>query len=251
MSSTLIHGEHDAILVDTLVTFDQANVLADWVDGFGKKVIAILIAHGHSDHWIGLQRLLQRFPCAKALARQAPQQRAQFEATDPKTKKYWQSTFPGEIPDDPTVPAPLMEGGIDIEEQRLEFIDIGQGDTEHSTVIHVPSIAAVVAGDVVYNQVHMLTVETDERSRQAWMHSLDRIAALQPRIVVAGHKRVNAPDTPDNIGASKRYLADFTRIAAERKTVEGIVNAMLALHGDRDNPYVVWLSARRAVARRG
>jgi hypothetical protein len=130
-------------------------------------------------------------------------------------------------------------------------LNLARPYTEHSTVINVPSIAAVVAGDVVYNQVHMLTVETDERSRQAWMHSLDRIAALQPRIVVAGHKRVNAPDTPDNIGASKRYLADFTRIAAERKTVEGIVNAMLALHGDRDNPYVVWLSARRAVARRG
>jgi hypothetical protein len=29
MSSTLIHGEHDAVLVDTLVTFDQVDALTD------------------------------------------------------------------------------------------------------------------------------------------------------------------------------------------------------------------------------
>jgi len=143
----------------------------------------------------------------------------------------------------------MTETYFELEGHRIEAIDIGQGDTEHSTVFHVPSIAAVVTGDVVYNQVHMMTGETDDVSRTAWIASLDKIAALNPKIVVAGHKRVGSPDTANNIEESKRYLADFSRIVKEKTTVEEIVEAMMALHGNRDNPRVVWHGARQAVAK--
>jgi hypothetical protein len=56
---------------------------------------------------------------------------------------------------------------------------------------------------------------------------------------------------PETLGQSKRCLADFTRIVKENGTVEAVVQAMLALHGDRDNPRVVWHCARQAVAKRG
>jgi hypothetical protein len=129
-------------------------------------------------------------------------------------------------------------------------ISIGQGDTEHSTILHAPAIHAVVGGDVVYNQVHMMTAETDEKRREDWIASLDRIAALEPRIVVSGHKRVGAADDPKTIGESQQYLRDFSRVVASEPTVEGIVSAMLELHPDRDNPRVVWHSAREAVKKR-
>jgi hypothetical protein len=115
----------------------------------------------------------------------------------------------------------------------------------------VPSAAAVVGGDVVYNGVHMMTAETDENSRQAWIGSLDAVAALEPQIVVAGQKSVGAPDLPESISASQHYLNDFSRIVNDGGSVEDIVNAMLKLHGDRDNPRTLWHSARTAVAKRG
>jgi hypothetical protein len=74
---------------------------------------------------------------------------------------------------------------------------------------------------------------------------------MNPEIVVAGHKSVGAPDLPESIGASQRYLRDFSRIVNEGGTVEAIVAEMLELHGDRDNPRPLWHSARTAVTKRG
>ena len=89
MSATLIHGQEEAVLVDTLVTFDQVDALADWIDGFGKRLVGIYITHGHSDHWIGLSRLRERLGDVPAWARPKVFERAVFEATNPGLSAYW------------------------------------------------------------------------------------------------------------------------------------------------------------------
>jgi glyoxylase-like metal-dependent hydrolase (beta-lactamase superfamily II) len=251
MSSTLIAGAEQGILVDTLVTLDQVDALAEWVRGFGKRITGVYITHGHQDHWIGLARIQEHFPEARGIATPEVVRRATFEATDPGLSAYWKASFPGELPETAVLPEALTTGELELEGQVLRAVSVGQGDTEFSTVLHVPSAAAVVAGDVVYNGVHMMTAETDENSREAWIVSLDKVAALNPQLVVAGHKRVGSPDLPESIGASQQYLRDFTRIVNEGGSVEDVVNAMLKLHGDRDNPRTLWHSARTAVARRG
>jgi glyoxylase-like metal-dependent hydrolase (beta-lactamase superfamily II) len=250
MSSTLIAGAEEAVLVDTLVTLDQVDALAEWVRGFGKRVTGVYITHGHQDHWIGLARIQEHFPEARGIATPEVVERARFEATNPGLSAYWRAIFPGELPQTAVLPEPLNGDQFELEGQVLRAVSVGQGDTEFSTVLHVPSAAAVVGGDVVYNGVHMMTAETDEKGREAWIASLDAVAALNPKIVVAGHKSVGAPDLPESIGTSQQYLRDFSRIVNEQGSVEDVVNAMLKLHGDRDNPRALWHSARTAVAKR-
>src|ERR1700750_2243500 len=176
MSATLIHGQEEAILIDTLLTFGQVEDLADWIDGFGKRLIGVYITHGHSDHWTGLTRLRERFGPVPAWARPKVHARAVFEATDPGLSGYWHTVFPGEIPQQRQPPERLDGTSIELEGSEIRVIDIGQGDTVDSTIVHVPSIRAVVGGDVVYNQVHMMTAETDARSRQDWIDNLNQIA---------------------------------------------------------------------------
>ena len=50
MASTLIYGKWDTALVDTFITVNQANALADWIAAKGKNLTTIYITHDHGDH---------------------------------------------------------------------------------------------------------------------------------------------------------------------------------------------------------
>jgi glyoxylase-like metal-dependent hydrolase (beta-lactamase superfamily II) len=167
-----------------------------------------------------------------------------------KKSKYWTSRFPGELPETPVVPEALNTDEILVDSQLVNLLHAGQGDIEGSTIFHVPSADAVVCGDVVYNNVHMMMYEAGEAKREAWIASIDAVAALNAKTVVAGHKSVGAADLPENLVASQRYLRDFSTLAKKGGTVEGLVHGMLELHGERDQPHTLWISARAEVARR-
>ena len=93
-SSTLISGERDAVLVDTLLTTEQSKILLDWVVASGKNLTAIYVTHGHGDHFFGLASLLERFPRAKAVA--TPEiVKAMHEHLSPAwIENFWRRLFP-------------------------------------------------------------------------------------------------------------------------------------------------------------
>jgi glyoxylase-like metal-dependent hydrolase (beta-lactamase superfamily II) len=165
---------------------------------------------------------------------------------------YWKALFPGEVPDaeEKVLPQLLTTDTLDLEGNELRVIRIGQADTAQSTVLHIPSLAAVVTGDLAYNGVHMMTAETGEPERAQWIAILDAVAALQPAFVVAGHKKVENDNDPKIIAESQQYLRDFSRIAAEETAAAGIVARMVELYPDWENPRTLWHSARTAIARK-
>ncbi|MEV6928164.1 MBL fold metallo-hydrolase [Dactylosporangium sp. NPDC051485] len=250
MSCTLISGPTEGILIDAMLTFTHANAIAEWAKQFGKKITGIYITHGHSDHWLGLSPLLEHFPEAKGYAAPEVARRAAWEAEMNKTTGYWTKRFPGELPEPAVVPEAYASDEILVDGQVVNIMHVGQGDVEGSTIFHVPSADAVVGGDVVYNNVHMMQFEADDAKREAWIASIDAVAALNPKIVVAGHKSVDAPDLPKHLAASQQYLRDFTTVANRGGTVEDLVHGMLELHGERDQQHTLWISARAEVARR-
>src|SRR6266850_3904564 len=68
ISSTLIYGKRDAVLVDAFITIEQADALVDWVAASGKNLTTIYVTHGHGDHFFGAGALLDRFPKARLVA---------------------------------------------------------------------------------------------------------------------------------------------------------------------------------------
>ena len=57
ITSTLIFGEYDAVLVDAMGTVAEATALADWVALHNRNLETIYITHAHFDHFYGLEHL--------------------------------------------------------------------------------------------------------------------------------------------------------------------------------------------------
>jgi glyoxylase-like metal-dependent hydrolase (beta-lactamase superfamily II) len=64
ISTTLIYGERDTVLVDPPFTTDTTRDVLAWVEQIGRDITEIYITHGHGDHWLGAPVLLGRFPGA-------------------------------------------------------------------------------------------------------------------------------------------------------------------------------------------
>ncbi|MFI5776183.1 MBL fold metallo-hydrolase [Nocardia sp. NPDC051570] len=230
ITSTLIYGEFDAVLVDPLTTVDDARALAEWVALHRRNLTTIYITHGHFDHYFGLSVLLDRFPDARAIA--TPGSVELMNRTDPDLARHSQKMFPGQFPTRIVTPEPYSGDTFTLEGHELRIIEQGRTEAVDSTSLHVPSIDLVVGGDVLYNQCHMFVGDTTPESRENWIAALDRLAALKPRIAVAGHKKTGAPDTPDAIEGSKNYLRDFGRLRESSLSDEEIYNEMTKLYPD-------------------
>jgi glyoxylase-like metal-dependent hydrolase (beta-lactamase superfamily II) len=228
-TSTLLLGERDGILVDTLTTIAETEALADWVDLHHRNLTTIYITHGHIDHYAGLGVLLQRFPDARAIATPRTVELARQQL--PRLSWY-RTLFPGQLPPSITLPEAYDSEMFTLEGHELRILEQGQTDAPDSTSLHVPSIDLVVAGDVVYNECHMFVGTTTAESRQNWIAALDRLAALHPKRVVAGHKKPGAPDTPAAIEATKRYLDDFGRLQGSTMGDRELYDAMTELYPD-------------------
>ena len=229
MTSTLIFGENDAVLVDTLATVAEAEALASWVALHHRNLTTIYVTHGHIDHFAGLSLLLQRFPDARAIA--TPKSVALMQKQTPRFSAY-RKLWPGQLPARITLPDPFDGDAFTLEGHELRIIEQGRTDAADTTSLHVPSIDLVVAGDVVYNECHMFVGDTTPESRASWIAALDRLAAMNPRTVVAGHKKSGAPDTPAAIEATKRYLSDFGRLQESTSSDRELYDAMTELYPD-------------------
>ena len=225
ITATLISGERDAVLVDPLMTIEQGRSVADWVAASGKNLTTVYITHGHGDHWFGLGAVRERYPKVRTVATVGVVEHVRRQVSPKVFSALWESRFPGQIQRDVTAAEPLSDPRFELQGQELVAVEVGHTDTADTTVLYIPSIGLVVAGDVAYNDVHIYLGESDHEKRLEWIHALDIVEALQSRAVVAGHKRAGRPDDPAIIEETRAYIRDFDRIAGEASTCRGAVRA--------------------------
>jgi len=92
-------------------------------------------------------------------------------------------------------------------------VELGHTDTDYTACLNVPSVGLVVAGDAAYNDIHLYLAESNAQTRQEWIAALDKIESLNPRAVVASHKRPENDDNPGIIEQTRQYIRDFDRLA--------------------------------------
>ena len=106
-SISLVSGERDAVLIDALITLNEAGQAAEWIRSEAKRLTTIYMTHGHGDHIFGLNTLLATFPGARAVTRADvfPSVQGQFT---PEFLARWRSYFPNQITENPIMPEPLV-----------------------------------------------------------------------------------------------------------------------------------------------
>ncbi|KAF5010064.1 hypothetical protein FDECE_3782 [Fusarium decemcellulare] len=245
---TLISGQSEAVLVDTLFTADQGVYLGDWLEETlgGKRLATIYITHGHGDHWFNLRYLVKRFPGVEVVATQESIEHMSTQCT-PEYRTFWQNLFPGQIDNDSfkIIAKPLKDNKFTLEGHAFEAVPVGHSDCDNTSFLHVPSLRLAVAGDIVYNDVHMWMAESPSQAhRDEWIRCLDRLETYSPSIVIGSHHRPGAVDGAFNIEASRRYIQTFSELVEESKSAKELYVKVLTAYPNRIGKLVLWLGCK-------
>jgi glyoxylase-like metal-dependent hydrolase (beta-lactamase superfamily II) len=249
-TATLVIGPTEAVLVDTQYMETDVAELARRITKSGRRLTAIYVTHAHADHYFGLERLLDQFPTARPVA--LPAVAADIDAGHEDSRAQWAERFGGEALDNTVVPEPLEGGTVTVDGELLRAVNVGQADIANNTVVHIPSLDAVIAGDVIYNGINPFLAASGPDEWRSWIASVAKVAALQPRIVIAGHKRPELPDDDlrASLDATRDYIHDFIEELELSGDSRDLVARMQRRYPDHGNPSALILSAVTAFRRR-
>lgn len=247
VNSTLITGAHDAVLIDGAFTLADARTIVERVRASGKNLTTVYVTHDHPDHYFGLGVLKEAFPNARFVA--LPAALAAIQQTWKAKVDEWKPVYKDGITAAPVLPSALEGTSITLEGQRLEITGPVQGDDTENSYVWIPSLRAVVAGDIVYSGVYVWTAETDAAARTRWAATLDRIAALNPQVVVPGHQDPAQGTTPASIAFTKEYLAAFDQAIAGSKTPAQLQSRMKAKYPNLALDIILRIGSEAALAR--
>jgi glyoxylase-like metal-dependent hydrolase (beta-lactamase superfamily II) len=241
LSATLIHGNNDAVLIDPPFTIEQGRAVTDWVQASNKNLTHIFVTHGHGDHWFTAGMLADRFG-AHIIA--TPGTIEQMHRNVAMRETVWDRLFPGQIPETAVTAVASQGNRIELERYSFHIVEVGHTDTDAASVLHVPDLELVVAGDAIYNGVHQFLAESANGGRDKWRAAIDIVETLKPRWIVAGHKNKALDDAAERtITQSREYLDTADELLLQNTTALGFFNAMLRQYPDRLNPGALWMGA--------
>ena len=244
VNSVILTGAREAILVDAQFSLAHAHRLAADVLAAGKELTTVYITHAHPDHYFGIEVIKAAFPGAKIVA--TPMVAADIEAGFPKKIATWGPKLGANAPAKPTLPQALSGSTLTLEGHTIDVIGPVQGDVANNTILSIPSLKAVIAGDTVYAGTHVWTASSDATERAAWAKTLDRIVALKPEIVVPGHLGPATPLTLAGVEHTRNYLKAFDAVAASEKKSDAIIKAMTAKYPELALAVMLELGAKVA-----
>ena len=250
VTSTLVFGDADAVLVDAQFLTEDVYALGDMIEGVGRRLTTIFVTHGHADHYFGAGHLARRFPGARIVA--VPGVVGYIEAHRGQDVRTWSAMFGDQVEVPAAIPSALDGDVISLEGHELKVIEVGQGDISPTAVLHVPSLDALIAGDVAYNQIHQMLGFSGPVDWEKWIESVEVLRRLGPRIVIAGHKKPEAADDQAEhiLDGTCAYIRDFAEAAGSAASAEALVGVMQAKYPGHGNLTTLLYSADAAMKAR-
>jgi glyoxylase-like metal-dependent hydrolase (beta-lactamase superfamily II) len=216
VNSTMIMGEKEMIVIDPQFSLSEAHKLAAEILESKKTLTTIYSTHAHPDHLFGVAVLKQAFPEAKYVA--LPAVVAAAKTGWPARQKFWVATYGNNIPGPEAVLAEeLTTPQLTLEGETFPVTGGVQGaDGPGNSFVWIPSLKAVVTGDIVFDHVYMPVPR--DMARENWRKTIDQILALKPEIIVPGHEGPGATRNRQSVAFMQQYYADWDANLQKSKT---------------------------------
>ncbi|KAF1033669.1 MAG: hypothetical protein GAK37_00023 [Pseudomonas sp.] len=242
VTSVLVSGAKDAILVDAQFGKSQAEQLVQKIRASGKHLTTIYISHGDPDYYFGLNTLTAAFPDAKVLAPKPVVDH--IKATVAGKLAFWGPKMGADKPAKTIIPQVLDGHSLSLEGQPLDIIGL-DGPQPDRSFVWIPSIKAVVGGVVVAQNIHVWMADTQSaKSHTDWLATLQRIDALKPVTVIPGHY-LGTPSV-QSVAFTTGYIKAFDEETAKAKDAAGLIAAMKQRYPNLADESSLELSAKVA-----
>lgn len=227
VTSTLVFGDKEAILVDPQFLRSEAHKVAAMVLESRRTLTTVYSTHAHPDHYFGITVMKQAFPDAKLVALPAVVMgiRNGWEGR----YKFWSMTHGSNVPAPGAVwPEELPGTTLTLEGETLQIVGGVQGDGPNNSFVWIPSIRTVIGGDILFSGVHFGVPSGNNRTE--WLKTLDRIAALKPAVVIPGHQIAGAKNDLSVIDFMRKYMQDWDTSVAASKNADEVMTRVRALY---------------------
>jgi len=230
-TAVAVVGPTEILLWDAQFHVPDAKRLADYVAQSGKHLKAIIISHPDGDHYDGAAVILDRFPGTPVYM--APAGLEQFNKAAEQGFKNAKARTPDLLPDRLVTPQVLPSMKMTVDGEQVEVIPDLQGDmrAKLDSFLWIPSLRAILAGDLVFSGTHPYLASSTPALRADWRASCKRMMDLHPAIVIAGHKKADN-DSPDSLKFMDKYMADYDAAREQSSDAASLVAAMTAKYPD-------------------
>ena len=221
VTSTLISGEKDAVLVDAQFSVNDAKNLVKIIQDSGKNLKYIVITAGDPDFYFGLEPLVQAFPDAKVIA--TPEVVKHIEATKEGKFAYWGPILKNGAPSQVIVPSASEDKTIVLEGEKIEIKSPGK----YASYLWVPSNRTILGGVGLSSGIHLWTADAQtEKERNEWRKTLKQMNRLNPRAVIPGHYIGDIPTGTQAIDFTYQYLVDVDQVLKDHKDSASVIAAL-------------------------
>lgn len=223
VSSTLVLGEHDALLVDAQFSRKEAAELVKRIQASGRQLTTVYISHGDPDFYFGLEVIRAAYPKAQVLA--TAETIAHIQASKTQKLQYWGPILKDGAPKTLIVPQPLQGDSLMLEGQALKVIGLPHNPAH--TSLWIPSLRTVLGGVLVSANMHVWSADAQRpEERQAWLRSLDELRALQPERVIPGHYLGQVPASTQSLDFTRQYLLTLEQELTQTSNAAELTAAM-------------------------
>ena len=169
----LVEGRHAVVAVDSALTVSDSKALRAKLDAIGKPLVAVLITHGHPDHYNGVFYLTE----GKAVPVYATAAVTKvIRDWDERKEQQWKPVFKEEWPPHRTFPDHELRSGQKVRFGELEFVvhDLGPAESYADSYWELlgPARSAFI-GDEVLAGAH---ADTNDGHTGEWLQNLEVLA---------------------------------------------------------------------------